>query len=85
MQTKEQIKEKVLQMIPQAAEGMAKNLDRVLKKIEYAVNLEKQEDDYILPKLILQALLKEEIFQHKTFYYTDRDEKIMIDKLYALI
>lgn len=84
MQTKEQIKEKVLQMIPQVAEGMTKNLDRVLENIEYAVNLEGHKDNYILPKMILRALLKEEMFQYKTFI-NEKAANEITDKLYALI
>lgn len=84
MQTKEQIKEKVLQMIPQVVEGMTKNLDRVLENIECVENLEGHEDNYILPKMVLRALLKEEMFQYKAFYNEKQANKIT-EKLYALI
>lgn len=89
MQTKEQIKEKVLQMIPQVAEGMTKNLDKVLENIEGVENLEKYDDDYSLPKMVLQALLKEEMFQYQILSYYSSSKKYSknstIDKLYALI
>lgn len=84
MQTKEQLKGKVLEMIPQIVVGMTKNLDKVLDNIECAVNLEKYDNDYILPKGIVRALLKEEMFQYHIFI-NGRASNEIIDKLYALI
>lgn len=89
MITKEQVKEKVLLMLPDAVKHMTTNLDIVLSECESVVKLEDFDNNYILPKLILQALLKEEIFQYnvnsvyKDNYRKNHDK--VVEQLYTLI
>lgn len=89
MVTKNQIKEKVLQMIPDVAINMTKNLGIVISECESVIRLEDFDNDYVLPKLILQALLKEEIFQYQATYITKskcvKNTDKLVEKLYALI
>ena len=84
MQTKEQIKEKVLSMIPKVVEGMTKNLDILLSECDHIVDLEEQDDNYVIPKLMLRALLKEEMFQYETYMDTKRQKKLL-EQFYSLI
>ena len=84
MITKESIKERVLSMIPKVAEGMTHNLDIMLSECENVINLEAEEDNYIVPKMFIRALLKEEMFQYETYIEKKRQDKI-VEQLYTLI
>ena len=84
MITKEQLKDKVMEMIPQVTEGMEKNLARLIADCESVVSLDDYEDNYLLPKMLLMALLQEEMFQYKTFSAT-RKEQLKCEKLINLL
>ena len=74
--TKEQVIEKVNKLINESADCMKKNVDRVLNN--GSVDIENYEDNFLLPKIILQALLKEESFQYKL---EGKDKKVS-DNIY---
>ena len=82
MITKEQLKEKLLSMIEEANKGMIKNVDRILES--GCIDWEEFENDYILPRICLNALLKEEEFQFKLHEPTRKEKKLM-ESLYACI
>lgn len=84
MQTKEQIKEKVLQIIPDIAEQMAENLERILANCELVVDLEKYDNNYLLPKMIICALLEEEKFQYGV-YLDKKESKSIEERFYAML
>ena len=57
--SKTNCRKRVLELIEYTAERMRNNLERVF--LSGAVELSSYEDDYVLPKTILLALLKEEL------------------------
>ena len=63
--TKSQLRKKVNELISQSAKAQRDNIDKVLKS--GAVNLSDFEDNYLLPKIVISALLTEEIHQYKPF------------------
>ena len=74
--TREQVIEKVNKLINESADCMKKNIERVLDN--GSVDIENYEDNFLLPKIILQALLKEESFQYKL---EGKDKKVS-DNIY---
>ena len=85
MITKEQIKEKTQKLINQAHESMTKNLDRILEENNGVINNEDFDNNYILPRLIINALLKEEMFQYKMLDTRNKKEMKIIERIYALL
>lgn len=83
MITKEQLKEKTSKLINDAHESMLKNLDKVLEN-EHIIDYEKYDNDFILPRMVLQGLLKEEAFQYKPLSI-DRKGKLLIEQIYSAI
>ena len=80
--TKEACIEKVEEMIDRIPERMKKNLCKLLAS--GAVDYESAEDNYLLPKKIMNALIMEEQFQHKPLH-DDRKTKREIESYYACI
>ena len=74
--TREQVIEKVNKLINESADCMKKNVERVLNN--GSVDIEDYEDNFLLPRIILQALLKEESFQ----YELERKDKNVSDYIY---
>lgn len=61
--TKKQARKKTRELIRRSTERMRKNIERVF--MSGAVNLPSYEDNYLLPRAIMLALLKEEMMQFK--------------------
>ena len=80
--TKDSCIEKVEEMIDKIPDAMKKNLHKLLAS--GAVDYESAEDNYLLPKKILNALIIEEQFQHKPLH-NDRKTKKEIESYYACI
>lgn len=73
-------------MMPYVMEDMVKKLDKIVYDTNNVIDYDKFDDDYILPKLVLQALLKEEQFQFKLLDKTDyKYNKKLIEQLYAIL
>lgn len=60
--TKKQTRKKTRKLIHDVSKDMRKNLDRILK--QNMVNCSKFDDNWLLPKAILMALLLEEQHQY---------------------
>ena len=74
---KKAVERKTKELISQSAQYMRRNLKRVLR---YRVfDIDSYEDDYILPRIILQALLKEESFN---YHLRNRDHDKVIDRIF---
>jgi hypothetical protein len=62
-QLKKEIERKTRQLIRESAQHMRKNIVRAFNS--GAIDITAYGDDYELPKIILGALLREEVFQYK--------------------
>ena len=80
--TKEQLIEKMNILFDSVTKGMTKDLEKLLAS--GAVDYESADNDFLLPRKILQAILKEEQFQHKPLS-EDRKTKKEIESYYAMI
>lgn len=81
MITKEQLKQKTLHLIEEGViNGMIKNLDKLVESD--IADLDKFDNDFILPRIFLNALLQEEQFQYKLHEPT-RQEKKLVEQLYS--
>ena len=80
--TKKQVRSKTSELIRNCSASMRKNIEKVLES--GAVNIGSYEDNYLLPKIILVALLKEEIFQYEPHSEKRKIEK-EINNIYAHI
>ena len=80
--TKEQVQQKTRELITESANHMCKNIDRILSS--GSIDIEGYEDNYLLPKMMLCALLKEEIHQYKPLS-RDRQMDKDIDNMYNLL
>jgi hypothetical protein len=78
-------RKRVLELIEYSAERMRNNLERVF--LSGAVELSSYEDNYILPKTILLALLKEELTQQTPPAYFSKRKQMEKDakNIYAMI
>ena len=63
MITKRQLKTKTKELIKNSSKSMVENIDKAMAS--GAIDLNSYEDNYILPKILLCALLKEELHQYK--------------------
>lgn len=61
--TKEKVRERVIELLDDIRPHLESKLDKLLES--GAINFEKEEDNYALPKDIVQALAKEMEFQYK--------------------
>ena len=80
--TKKQIQKKTRQLIRESAQSMRKNIDRIL--LSGAVDITAYEDNYILPKMIICALLKEEQHQYKPLDNNKQMDKD-IENMYLML
>ena len=71
--TKEQVKEKVLELYDDYRPRLEKSLDRVLRfgKIDF----EKEPDNWQLPKELIQALASDMIRHHKNVFASRSDKR----------
>lgn len=82
MITKERVVEITESMINESVVAMKKNLCRLVN--EGVLPLNEYEDNNTLPRIIMNALLKEELFQFKPLYDTKACKK-EIERIYASI
>ena len=71
--TKEQVKEKVLELYDNYRPQLEKSLDRVLRFGE--IDFENQPDNWQLPKELIQALACDMIRQHKNVFASRSDKR----------
>lgn len=69
--TKEQLIEKCNQLFAQVTENMPKDLEKLFNS--GGVDYESADNDFILPKKILCAILMEEQFQYKPLVWNDKE------------
>ena len=84
--TKEQLIEKCNQLFAQVTENMPKDLEKLLNS--GGVDYESVDNDFILPKKILCAILMEEQFQYKPLVWNDKEfrkNKKEIESYYNMI
>ena len=79
MERKEKEKDiykKVRELIRESAAHMRKNIKRALSC--GAIDIDSHQNNYLIPKIIFQALLKEEEFQYKLHFkeYNDSAENL---------
>lgn len=82
MTTKESIRSKVIEMLDDIRPHLEKKLDYLLDS--GAIDFENTEDNYLVPKNIMQVLAKEMGFQYENFR-ADRKTKKQIIEFYAVI
>lgn len=80
---KEDLIDKTTQLIDAACEDMKKNVIRAIDS--GSMNIEEAEDNWILPKLLFKALIKEEDFQTKVPSYIEKKMRNVISKIYAML
>lgn len=71
--TKGQLKEKCQQLFDQITESMPKDLEKLLAS--GGVDWESAEDNFLLPKKIICAILMHEQWQYKTHSFTPKEER----------
>lgn len=69
--TKEQLIEKCNQLFAQVTENMPKDLEKLLNS--GGVDYESADNDFILPKKILYAILMEQQFQYKPLGWNNKE------------
>lgn len=80
--TKQQVEQKTRQLIRESAKHMRANIKRALNS--GAIDISSYDDDFLLPKIIFQALLKEEQHQYKCHSDKDKHNKT-IDNIYLML
>ena len=80
--TREQFIDKMNILFDSVTKGMPKDLEKLLAS--GGVDYESADNDFLLPRKILQAILKEEQFQHKPLS-EDKKTKKEIESYYAMI
>lgn len=80
--TEKQVEQKTRQLIRESAKHMRANIKRVLNS--GSIDISYYNDDFILPKIILQALLKEEQHQYK-LHFDEAKHKKIIDNIYVML
>lgn len=82
MITKEQTREKVENLIVDIQKHMTERLEQIINS--GAINFEEYNNDYILPKMIIQALLQKEqnLYQFPKGFYNERKLKKEVKNIY---
>lgn len=80
--TRKQIDQKTRKLISESAKHMRANIKRVLES--GTIDISSYDDDFLLPKIIFQALLKEEQHQYKLHFDEDKHNKI-INNIYTML
>lgn len=80
--TKEKVREKVIGLLDDIRPHLETKLDKLLDSD--AINFEEEEDDYALPKDIMQALAREMEFQYKR-HCVNRKDIIKVNKFYKIM
>lgn len=80
--TKEKVRERVIGMLDGIRPHLEKKLDGLLRSD--FIDFEKEDDNYYLPKNIMQALAREMEFQYKNIHASRADNR-RINKLYRAI
>lgn len=83
MITSEALYFKVMNLIDDIGEYMREDLQTILSTPN-CIDYEKYEDDYVLPKLVVMALLKEQLFQYQP-PKLNKEQSKLVNKLYALL
>lgn len=81
--SREALESKTTELINQAHKSMLDNLDRAIES--GCLDIEKAEDNYVLPKALLLALLKEEQHSVGLPYGWRKAFKETIDKIFAVL
>lgn len=86
MQTQEQIKAKIREMLADkdTSELVDKYIDQAMKMRCIASEIEKQEDNYYLPKLILSIIYKRLAFQYMPLTQEGRELTDELDQQLGL-
>ena len=79
-QLKRAIVKRTRDMINESAKHMKKNIERAFNS--GGINLEDYEDNNILPRIIMTALLKEEMSQYPPIH---KEDKKVAENLYLLM
>ena len=69
--TKKQLEKKTRHLIAESAKCMRRNMKRAIES--GAIDIKSYEDNYILPKIVLRALLEEE---NRQYSLTKEEEKL---------
>lgn len=80
--TRKQVEQKTRKLIRESTKNMRANIKRVLQS--GAIDISSYDDNFLLPKIIFQALLKEEQHQYKLHCDEDKHNKT-INKIYRMI
>ena len=80
--TKEKVKERVIEMLDDIRPHLENKLDKLLNSD--FIDFEKEDDNYYLPKNIMQALAREMEFQYENVHATRADNR-KINELYRAI
>lgn len=80
--TKEKVRERVIEMLDDIRPHLEKKLDELLNSD--FIDFEKEDDNYYLPKNIMQALAREMEFQYENFH-ASRADKRKIKELFSAI
>ena len=80
--TKEKVRERVVEMLNDIRPHLEKKLDELLNSD--FIDFEKEEDNYYLPKNIMQALAREMEFQYSNVH-ASRANNRKINELYRAI
>ena len=81
--SREALESKTTELINQTHKSMLDNLDRAIES--GCLDIEKAEDNYVLPKALLLALLKEEQHSVGLPYGWRKAFKETIDKIFAVL
>lgn len=82
MITKEQLKEKTIELLNNAHEEMVEKIDKAINS--GCMDLENADNNYLLPKILVSALLKDMVFQYKPMGDTKKAEKEILN-IYSLL
>ena len=80
--TQKQLEKKVRHLINESAKDMRKKISKVW--LNSSIDLSAYEDDYRLPKMVVTALLKEEMHQNKPLC-SDKETEKTIDNIYLML
>lgn len=80
--TKEKVRERVIEMLDDIRPHLENKLDKLLNGD--FIDFEKEDDNYYLPKNIMQALAREMEFQYENVHATRADNR-KINELYRAI
>lgn len=77
--TKKEAREKTRKLVRNCAQSMRKNIEKILEN--KSVDISSYDNNYVLPKIILAALLKEEMFQGQPLRST-KERNLEIERIY---